>query len=65
MPIIRKIIPLGNSKAVTLPKTWLQYIEEKTGQGVKAVTMEVNGALTIKPKLKDQGKPQNKEGENG
>ncbi len=53
MPIIRKVIQVGTSRAVSLPKSWLTLIERETGQPVKEVTMEVNGCLmiqAIKPK---------------
>lgn len=52
MPIIRKIIPLGNSKAITIPKTWLILKEQESGQSIDSVTIEVNGALVVKPFLK-------------
>jgi len=51
MPIIRKIIQVGTSKAVSLPKSWLELIERETGKPVKEVAVEVNGVLIIKPIL--------------
>lgn len=51
MPIIRKIIQVGTSKAVSLPKSWLQLIERETGKPIKEVAVEVNGILTITPIL--------------
>jgi len=53
MPIIRKIIQVGTSKAVILPKSWLDLLEKKHGK-VEAVTMEVDGQLIIKPILKEE-----------
>jgi antitoxin component of MazEF toxin-antitoxin module len=51
MPLIRKITKIGNSKAVFLPKTWLEYHEEENDQQIKKVTIEVNEELRIKPVL--------------
>jgi antitoxin component of MazEF toxin-antitoxin module len=53
MPLVRKIIGIGKtSKGVILPKSWLDFLEEKHGK-VEAVTMEVDGQLIIKPILKE------------
>lgn len=57
MPIIRKIIQVGTSKAVSLPKSWLELIERETGKSVKEVAVEVNGVLTIKPILPKEKEP--------
>jgi len=58
MPIIRKIIQVGTSKAVSLPKSWLELIERETGKPVKEVAVEVNGVLTIKPILPKEKEPE-------
>lgn len=49
MGLLRKIIPIGNSQGITIPKQWLNWIERKTGQKIVEVTVEVNGALKIIP----------------
>jgi len=50
MPIIRKIIEVGKtSKGVILPKSWLEYYEEETGEEIERVAIEVNRVLTITP----------------
>ena len=50
MPIIRKVIPIGKtSKAVIIPKSWLQFFEQETGQPIKNVAIEVNRVLKITP----------------
>jgi hypothetical protein len=50
MPIIRKVIDVGKtSKAVILPKSWLEYYEKQTGEKIDKVTMEVNRVLKIEP----------------
>jgi antitoxin component of MazEF toxin-antitoxin module len=54
MPLVRKIIEIGKtSKGIILPKSWLDFLEAKHGK-VEAVTMEVDGQLTIKPILKEE-----------
>jgi hypothetical protein len=51
-PIIRKVIKAGpNSFAVTLPKTWLDFLERQTGVRVTEVALEVDGKITIEPLL--------------
>ncbi|MGA3289753.1 MAG: hypothetical protein ABSD42_05895 [Candidatus Bathyarchaeia archaeon] len=50
MPIIRKIIQVGGSKAVSLPKSWLDFLENEYGK-IEAVKMEVNGKIIIEPIL--------------
>jgi hypothetical protein len=51
MPIIRKLLNLGDSKAVTLPKSWLANAEANAEYGKKivALALEVNGVITITP----------------
>ena len=49
MPIVRSIINVGNSKAVTIPKSWLTNAEDQTGRKIIALAMEVNGTITIQP----------------
>lgn len=49
MPIIRKVIDVGRSKAVTIPKTWLDYFEKELGYPIERVAVEVDRQLTIVP----------------
>lgn len=49
MPLIRKVSRIGNSKAVFLPKTWFEYFEEKIGQQIEFVAIEVDQKLEITP----------------
>ena len=52
MPIIRKIIDVGKtSKAVIIPKSWLEFYEQETGEKIEKVTIEVNRILRITPLL--------------
>ncbi len=61
MPIIRKVIEVGNSKAVCIPKSWLEYYEKETGQKVSEVSMEVNHELKIQPYLPRKEERKSKE----
>jgi len=50
LPLIRKIISIGNSKAVCLPKSWLDYYERELGEEITKVCVEMEGMiLTIYP----------------
>jgi antitoxin component of MazEF toxin-antitoxin module len=60
VPIRRKICHIGGSKAVFLPKSWVDLLEEKYGK-IEAVSMEVNGKLTIRPLLKEVLRNEKKE----
>jgi antitoxin component of MazEF toxin-antitoxin module len=51
MPIIRKILKVGNSKAVSLPKSWLEFYERDNGLEIKEVAIEVDKVLIITPIL--------------
>ena len=51
MPIIRKIVPIGGSQGITLPSSWLDWIERETGKRPKEVTIEINGVLKVSPIL--------------
>jgi len=57
VPLIQKVIRIGDSRAVTIPKSWLEQIERETGKKVKEVAVEVNGVLTIKPILPKEKEP--------
>ena len=56
MPIIRSIIDLGNSKAVTIPKSWITNAEDQTGKKVVAIAMDVTGTITLQPIFEKENK---------
>jgi len=56
MPIIRKVIEIGNSKAVCIPKSWFEYYEKETGGKIKEVAIEVNRVLRITPIIRKGGR---------
>jgi len=47
MPLKRKLIKVGNSRAVIIPAGWLQYYQDKTGKIITEVYMEVNNVITV------------------
>ena len=49
MPIIRKVMNLRTSKAICLPKSWLEFFEKETGSRITEVAIEVDHTLTITP----------------
>jgi len=51
MPIIRKVVKVGDSKGITIPKSWLDYIEKENEVEVTEVAIEVDKVLIIKPIL--------------
>jgi antitoxin component of MazEF toxin-antitoxin module len=51
--LIRKIIQVGTSKAVTIPKSWLEFFTKRNGQPINYVGMEINDKITIWPILKE------------
>jgi hypothetical protein len=58
MPLIRKIIEVGTSRAVTIPKDWLEFYEKQFGKPIEEVAIEVNEVLKIMPLIpKEKRKP--------
>ena len=52
MPLVRKIIDAGKtSKAVIIPKSWLEFYEKQNGCKITEVAIEVNGVLKVSPIL--------------
>jgi antitoxin component of MazEF toxin-antitoxin module len=54
MPMIRKLTTIGDSRGVTLPKSWIEYYEKESGCKITEVAMEVNAVIIIRPVLKKQ-----------
>jgi hypothetical protein len=58
MPLIRKVIEVGTSRAVTIPKDWLEFYEKQFGKPIEEVAIEVNKVLKIMPLIpKEKRKP--------
>jgi antitoxin component of MazEF toxin-antitoxin module len=51
IPLIRKIVQVGNAKAITIPKGWLVYWQRKTNTPIVEVGIEVDGTLIVTPIL--------------
>ena len=49
MPIVRKLMDVGNSKSITLPKSWIENAEQQAGKKIIAIALEVNGKITLQP----------------
>jgi len=49
MPIVRKLLQVGDSKGITLPKSWIEFFEKETGQRIREVAIEVDRVLIISP----------------
>jgi hypothetical protein len=47
MPLKRKLIKIGSSRAVTIPPDWLKYYEDKRGEPVEDILMELDNIITI------------------
>jgi len=47
MPLMKKLIRVGNSRAVVIPPGWLRYYEEKSGAPIVSILMELNKVITI------------------
>jgi len=58
MPIVRKITGHGGSRGVTLPASWINLIEKETGQKLKAVLIDIDGLITIKPLIEKKVAPE-------
>ncbi len=44
------MVPCGKtSRAVVLPKSWIDYAEQKEGKPIKAIAMEIDGSLVLSP----------------
>jgi antitoxin component of MazEF toxin-antitoxin module len=40
---------VGDSRGITLPKSWLESAEEEAGKRIVAIALEVNHVITIAP----------------
>jgi len=49
MPILRRLTVVGDSRGITLPKSWIENAEQQAGKKIIAIALEVNGCITIKP----------------
>jgi hypothetical protein len=63
LPLVRKIIEAGKtSRAVIIPKSWLEFYEKQQRSPIEFVAIEVNRVLKIEPILSRKNENQVKEG---
>ena len=49
LPIIRKLTVVGDSKGMTLPKSWIKHAEQEQGRKVVALALEVDHSILVTP----------------
>jgi len=54
MPILRKIVKIGNSKGISFPKSWIDCIEQETGRELKEVLVEIDNNLIVSPRIRGE-----------
>jgi len=47
MPLMKKLIQVGNSRALVIPRDWLKCCEEKAGELIHSIFMELDDVITI------------------
>jgi hypothetical protein len=58
MPVIRKVTTVGAAKGISLPKSWLEWIERETGQPLNEVLLEIDRTIKVIPLVpKKEEKP--------
>lgn len=50
MEIIKKLVQLGDSKGVIIPKIWLDSVERVMGKNLTEIVMVIDGNIVIKPR---------------
>jgi len=49
MPIIRKLTCVGDSRGITLPKSWIENAEQETGKKIVALALEIDKSIIVTP----------------
>lgn len=49
MPLEKKIMNVGGSKLITIPKSWIENAERTKGKKVIAIGMEIDGSIKLTP----------------
>lgn len=42
MPLLKKLIKTGHSRAIVIPKEWLKYYEDKADRKLEVLLMEIS-----------------------
>ena len=55
MSMLKKVITVGHSKAITLPKGWVDLAEKRQGAQLEAIEMDMgtDGTIMIRPLVQD------------
>lgn len=53
MPITRKLTTVGDSKGITLPKSWIDNAEKNRKKKIVAISMEIADNIILKPIFED------------
>jgi hypothetical protein len=57
------MLNVGDSKAVTIPKSWIVFAEEKAGRKIIALALEVDRVITLQPVFAKEERKKMKEAE--
>ena len=57
MPIVRKLTCVGDSKGITLPKSWIDNAEEQAGKKIVAIALEIDRVITLEPVFEKSKEP--------
>ena len=49
MPILRKLMYVGDAKGITLPKSWIESAEQESGKKMVALALEIDKVITLTP----------------
>lgn len=56
MPLVRRLLKVGTSRAIAIPPDWLREHEAKTGRPIEELLMELNGEITLRVREKRRKK---------
>jgi len=53
MTTIRKLTTVGDSRGITLPKSWIDYLEKKMGERIETIYLSEVDEYTLQVKVID------------
>lgn len=63
MPLVKKLIRLGKSRAIIIPAEWLSYYERQ-GLSIESMLLELDGEITLRVPTKAESQSFAREDEN-
>jgi bifunctional DNA-binding transcriptional regulator/antitoxin component of YhaV-PrlF toxin-antitoxin module len=54
VPIIRKLTTIGDSRGITIPKSWIENAESKAKKKIVAIAMEIDGIINLRPVFEEK-----------